>query len=94
MPPTSSVMQPAEKLSFAFTTTLVRSAVLKPCIVTLQRVACRAGRSGTTKRPSASVVAVRTLPWVRLVSVTVAPGNTPPCESWTVPETDALVVWA
>ena len=35
MPPTSSVIVPAENLSFALTTTFVRSAVLKPCIVTL-----------------------------------------------------------
>ncbi len=47
-----------------------------------------------TKRPALSVTAVSTLPCVRLVSVTVTPGRTPPCESWTVPETDALVVCA
>ena len=35
MPPTSSAITPDENLSFAFTTTFVRSAVLKPCIVTL-----------------------------------------------------------
>src|SRR4029453_10350241 len=36
----------------------------------------------------------RTLPCVLLVRVTVAPGSTPACESWTVPTTDALVVCA
>jgi hypothetical protein len=49
---------------------------------------------GNTKRPSASVVAVIVLPCVRLVMVTVTPGRTPPCESFTVPDTDALVVCA
>jgi len=33
--PTASVRMPVENLSFALTTTLVRSRVLKPCIVTL-----------------------------------------------------------
>jgi hypothetical protein len=49
---------------------------------------------GKTKRPSVSAVALRVLACVRLVSVTAAPGTTPPCESTTVPNTDALVVWA
>ena len=49
---------------------------------------------GNTKRPASSVTAVRTLPCVRLVSVTVDAGSTPPCESWTDPVTDALVVCA
>ena len=49
---------------------------------------------GNTKRPPLSVTAVSTLPCVRLVIVTVTPGRTPPCESWTDPETDALVVCA
>ena len=47
-----------------------------------------------TKRPSSSVTAVRTLPCVLLVSVTVTPGSTPPCGSWTAPVTEALVVCA
>ncbi len=34
MPPTSRAMLPAESRSFAFTTRLVRSMVLKPCILT------------------------------------------------------------
>ena len=34
MPPTSREMTPAESRSFAFTTRLVRSTVLKPCILT------------------------------------------------------------
>ena len=33
--PTSSVRMPAENLSFALTTTFVRSRVLKPCTLTL-----------------------------------------------------------
>ena len=49
---------------------------------------------GNTKRPASSVTAVRTLPCVLLVSVTVAPGSIPACESWTDPVTDALVVCA
>ncbi len=47
-----------------------------------------------TKRPSASAVTVCALPWVRLVSVTLAPGSTPPWGSFTEPDTDALVVCA
>ncbi len=46
------------------------------------------------KRPSLSVVAVIVPPWVRLVSVTAAPGRTPPWESFTWPAMDALVVCA
>src|ERR1041384_6158588 len=49
---------------------------------------------GNTNRPSLSVVAVYVLPCVRLVRVTVAPGSTPPCESLTDPEMEALVVCA
>ena len=47
-----------------------------------------------TNRPVSSVTAVRTFPWVLLVSVTVTPGSTPPCGSWMEPVTEALVVCA
>ncbi|MGD8896789.1 MAG: hypothetical protein PVJ73_12205, partial [Acidobacteriota bacterium] len=47
---------------------------------------------GKTNRPRSLVIVVSALPCVRLVSVTVAPGRTPPWESCTVPDTDALVV--
>ena len=49
---------------------------------------------GKTKRPSSSEWAESALPCVRLVSVTVAPGSTPPWASLTVPDTEALVVCA
>src|SRR6185295_6951609 len=49
---------------------------------------------GKVNRPSLSVVAVYTLPWVRLVRVTVAPGSTPLWESLTDPDREALVVCA
>ena len=79
--------------SFALTCTVVRSSVLKPCMLT--RSTYSSGRTiGKTKRPSASVVAVRVLACVLLVSATVAPGRTPPWASFTWPATDALVVWA
>src|SRR5438552_2724896 len=49
---------------------------------------------GKVNRPSLSVAAVYVLPCVRLVKVTVAPGSTPPWESLTDPDTEALVVCA
>ena len=84
---------PAKNRSFALTCTVVRSSVLKPCMLT--RSTYSSGRTiGKTKRPSASVIAVRVLACVLLVSVTVAAGRTPPWASFTWPDTDALVVWA
>ena len=83
-------MVPVEKRSLALTTTLVRSAVLKPSRLTESLYV-----SGRTivkmKRPSASVVVVSVDPCVRLFNVTATPGSTPPCASWTVPHTEALV---
>ena len=92
-PPMSSVSAPVDSLSFAFTIRLVRCSVLNPCSAAWREYV--SGRTmGKTKRPPSSVTAVSTLPCVPLVIVTVTPGRTPPCESWTDPETDALVVCA
>ena len=55
-----------------------RRSVLKPSIVTLNRVACPAGRWRTTKSPLVLVVASTScVPRVSLISVTVAAGNDP-----------------
>src|SRR5574342_291302 len=34
------------------------------------------------------------VPLVSLIRTTVAPGTTPPCESFTVPDTFPVVIWA
>src|SRR6185369_17600957 len=49
---------------------------------------------GKTKSPSAVDTALKVVPRVLLVSVTVAPGITAPWESRITPATDALVTWA
>ena len=47
---------------------------------------------GNTKSPFASVVTgIDLVPRVSLMSVTVAPGITPPCGSFTVPPTEPVV---
>jgi hypothetical protein len=93
MSPTCIASTPVESRSLALTTTLVRCRVLKPC-----RAASSVYASGrttaNTKRPSPSVTEVWMVPCVRLVRVMTTPGSAPPCSSWTLPLTEAVVVWA
>ena len=93
-PPTSTVTTPTSARSPALTLTPVRLAVLKPLMLT-----CSVYRSGGTltneKSPLALVnTSESCVPRVSLMSVTGAPGMTPPWGSLTVPATEPVVICA
>ena len=84
-PPTSSVSRPIATREPGGTATPVRLSVRNDGIST-RTVYVSAVMFGTTKSPVALVTTGAILvPWDSLTSVTVAPGTTPPCTSWTVP---------
>src|SRR5262245_17009050 len=94
IPPTSIVSVPTSTRVPALTTMFGRRMVLKPLIVT-STLYVSAVTFGTTKSPSVLVTTGGDLvPRVSLMSVTVAPGITPPWPSLTVPATVAVIVCA
>ena len=77
-PPRSSVMIPTDSLSFAWTTTFLRSTVLNPSAFTAS-VYVSGDTGGNVKSPVRLTLATSTLPRVLLVRVTVAPRIAAPC---------------
>ncbi|MEO8078109.1 MAG: hypothetical protein ABI818_17405, partial [Acidobacteriota bacterium] len=52
------------------------------------------GAMGADYYPRLTAAAGSLVPRASLVNVTVAPGTTPPCASFTVPDTAPVVIWA
>ncbi len=94
VPPTSRTSVPSTVLDPGFTATPDCFNVLKESIV-ISTVYVSTGVTGNWKSPVTVVMAgADVVPFVSLVSVTVAPGTTPPCASLTVPTTEPVVTWA
>jgi hypothetical protein len=95
----TSAVVPATVNSRVTGTEAVVTPTLNPLVALYSAPPCQDGTMHVKFRPASSANDVpwrttNTLPCVRLVIVTVTPGSTPPCESWTDPETVALVVCA
>ena len=71
-------MIPTDSLSFAWTTTFLRSTVLNPSAFTAS-VYVSGDTGGNVKSPVRLTLATSTLPRVLLVRVTVAPRIAAPC---------------
>src|SRR5205085_7288092 len=85
VPPTASTTVPRLAVTPGLTGTPDCLAVLKDGIV-ISTVYVSTGVTGNVKSPVSFVTAGADLvPFVSLMSVTVAPGITPPCASLTVP---------
>ena len=96
---TDSVSAPASRTksmvteAAASSVTSGRTDFLKPCSSVLM-LYLPAVRLANVKNPLASVTPVEVTCVCRLVTVTVAPGTTPPCASFTVPEIAVRSNWA
>src|SRR5579871_141443 len=91
--PTCTVKSPSAIRSLALTTTLSCTYSRKPVDITVSRYVPGA-TCGNTKRPAASVIAVRLYFFSNSLAVTLAFGMPACCESTTVPEMTPLVVCA
>src|SRR5215203_5422842 len=91
--PTSIGSAPRATRSPGLTSTPLRSSVLKPVSVT-RAVYVSPGMFEMTKSPVLEDCVSNIVPRLSLITVTAAPGITPPCVSCTVPAIVAVVAWA
>src|SRR6266542_5200980 len=93
-PPISSVSAGTATRSPPLTLMSLRRTVLNPCIE-ISTMYVSAVTFGMTYMPLSFVATGPILvPFDSLIRTTVAPGTTPPCESFTVPDTLPVVIWA